>query len=501
MAGVYHLVIICALCRKKLIPKIFSFNFVMCFSLCISILVGYFFYNADCYYTTFIFNPFNPNTFRHRFPLELPYHLFSNTTFSDHVKKNVVNQLSSPVPPIVHFVWCSHGHFQFQHYLGVLSSLMFLKPTVIYFHYVDKLPFLDKDGYYQFFMDLKRDIPVFIVDTVNSDACSVFVNTRLHFIFHLLNKDGGIFMGDSVVITQAISTERDFLIALGRENSIDLVLMKKGFLETANFTLLSIPQFLLSLKAFIIECVKCCSLPVANIPCVVAYEEIFPVLVWEMKNDFGRLARSLVYGKSETLKAKRGHTLIPNIVHYVSLGNNKMKYFSYLSMLSALYILNADMVYVHGDREPHGLYWAKLKNHQRVIFIKREFPGAVFSEPIVKYASHASDYLRADLLIRYGGVYMDWDVIWVNPISELRNYETVICPDFPHTGAFPDVFNFGVLLAASGSQYLRFFLESYHHYLDDHWSYNAIHMPYKVYEKHPDLVHVDRHLQVRLCAV
>ena len=109
-----------------------------------------------------------------------------------------------------------------------------------------------------------------------------------------------------------------------------------------------------------------------------------------------------------------------------------------------------------------------------------------------------SDYWRGDILIRYGGIYMDWDVMWVNPIPEdLRRYETVACADFPATGAFPDVFNMGVLLAAKGSKYLRFFLESYHHYLDSHWSYNAIHMPYKVYEKHPDLLLVNRHLQVR----
>ena len=412
-----------------------------------------------------------------------------------------VELLAAPVAPIAHFIWCNQGYFQFQNYLSVLSAFKLLKPTAIYFHYTE-LPELDSDGYYQFFNDLRQDLPNLVLESVSSSmACSNTVNTRFKFVLDLLNRDGGIFIGESTLLAESLSgfRKRSFSIA-SSGNSLDVVMMKKGFLDSRT-SWPDITELLREEEDSRFSCVTHTSYRISgNIPCAFVSKQIFPVDIWELGTDFGKLARWLSHGKTEILKPKPANsTVVPNIVHYVWLGDNTLKYFSYLSLLSALYVLNADMVYIHGDVEPRGPHWANIKGHKRVTFVNRDFPGAIFAEPIVRYASHASDYWRGDLLIRYGGIYMDWDVIWVNPIpQELRRYETVACADFPATGAFPDVFNMGVLLAGQGSQYLRYFLESYHHYLDGHWSYNAIHMPYKVYEKHPDLLLVNRHLQVGL---
>ena len=457
------------------------------------------FYTRGCRHTKVIYNTDRADSFRHGHPPRLPSHYLAETHFGKEATDTAVDLLAAPVAPIVHFIWCNAGYFQYQNYLSVLSAFKFLKPTVIHFHY-EVMPDLDPDGYYQFFMDMKRDLPNLVLESVSSSkACSSSVDTKFKFVLELLNRDGGMYVGESTVLAESLARFRKKTFSLAAsEGSVDVVMMERGFLDSRT----SMPNLheLLQEKTSGFSCATDAAYKVSpDMPCVTLSKEIFPVNVWELESDFGQLARWVTHGKTSILKPKPANsTVIPNIVHYVWLGDNNFKYFSYLSLLSALYVLKVDMVYIHGDIEPKGKHWQKIKRHKRVTFVNRDVPGAIFAEPIVKFLSHASDYWRGDLLIRYGGVYMDWDVIWVNPIpEELRRFDTVACADFPATGAFPDVFNMGVLLAGQGSQYLRFFLESYHHYLDGHWSYNAIHMPYKVYEKHPELLLVNRHLQVR----
>lgn len=476
-----------------------------CLMLCILIPYNFMFYSRGCRHTKILYDPDHPHSYTLGHPQHLPDHLFPQINIDNDTARNTFELLASAVPPVVHFVWCDQGYFQYQNYLSVVSALKYLKPTTIYFHYKQE-PELDRDGYYQFYADLKQMLPNLVLRPLRtfSGGCSDSVRTKMDFIIDLLGTNGGAYINQNVLVTNSLLSQRKQTLKFATaSDSIALVLMPSG--SKSKQTKPDVDSVLRDPinGQYRFVCADHEKYDKSSgTSCVFVTKQIFPVDVFELVGDFGSLARWVGFGKTELLKpAPANTTVIPNVVHYVWLGDRPFKYFSYLSLLSSLYVLKADMVYIHGDIEPKGSLWDKIKSSQRVKFAVRDFPAAIFSEPIVKFASHASDYLRGDVLLRYGGIYMDWDVLWVNPLPDrLRRYETVMCPDFPATGAFPDVFNMGVLLAAPGSWYLRFFLESYKHYLDSHWSYNAIHMPYKVYEKHADLVYIDRHLQV-ICAV
>ncbi|KAK7490473.1 hypothetical protein BaRGS_00018259 [Batillaria attramentaria] len=474
-----------------------------CVLICLLIPYNFMFYSRGCRHTKVLYNPDRPDTFHHGYPKHLPDHLFPEVSVNTDPAMQALELLASPVPPVVHFVWCDRDYFQFQNYISILAAVKLLKPASIYFHYMQE-PELDVDGYYQFYMDLKQMLPNLIQKPLASfsQGCSEDIQTKMDFIVDLLKPDGGIYINENTVITDSLTRHRkEHFNYATHSNTLALVLMSSTFAEQTKPGDVSVVNDKRE-GGIKFSCASYSQYRKGqDVHCAFVTKQIFPADIFESMDDFGSLARWVAYGRTDLLKpAPANTTVIPNIVHYVWLGDRPFKYFYYLSLLSSLYILNADMVFIHGDIKPKGPYWDKIKSHKRVTFSVRDFPAAIFTEPIVKFASHASDYLRGDVLIRYGGIYMDWDVLWVNPIpNHLRRYETVMCPDFPATGAFPDVFNMGVLLAAQGSHYLRFFLESYHHYLDSHWSYNAIHIPYKVYEKHADLVYVDRHLQV-ICA-
>ena len=69
--------------------------------------------------------------------------------------------------------------------------------------------------------------------------------------------------------------------------------------------------------------------------------------------------------------------------------------------------------------------------------------------------SHISNTWRADILVKYGGVYIDTDAIVVRPLSkELRAYDAVLSYDWPDWDPpFPNVINNGISVARRGSRF------------------------------------------------
>ena len=454
--------------------------------------------------STFLFGePVSVSKEKHGHIMNFPEHHFVKEQFSKGAYPVKENLMSMTIPLTVHFLWCNQQHFQFQNYLSVLSAYKFLLPVEIIFHYRWE-PELDSVAYYQFYEDLLRDIPVFFAKPLEDRSiCTNDISDKVTHIARLLNKYGGIYIDVNTILSQNLNPLREKRFSYivksvsnkDESQNILLMLMGKNVLSSD----LSIEQLLSNPT---LSCTSPSSYSTTNKAlCVHVGQEMFPVDIFELQTEFGQLTRWVGYGTNSVLHPQpHNHPVIPNIVHYVWLGSHTFSFFSYLSLLSSLHVFKADTVYIHGNQYPKGKYWDRVKRNDRVKFIFREVPSTVFGHIIGAKLSHASDFIRVDVLLRYGGIYLDWDVLWVNSIPEsLRKYDFIACADWPKTGSYPDVFNMGLIAASNQSLFLQYFMESFRHYIDSHWSYNAIHMPYKVYEKHPDKLLHHRHLQV-ICA-
>jgi hypothetical protein len=81
-----------------------------------------------------------------------------------------------------------------------------------------------------------------------------------------------------------------------------------------------------------------------------------------------------------------------------------------------------------------------------------------------KYPSMTSDIIRLKMLYKWGGVYSDFDVIWLKPMSEFYRVNCIGDPfDFDTTDCF---FNFwhghhnnSNIVSFPGTEYLKFFME------------------------------------------
>lgn len=114
---------------------------------------------------------------------------------------------------------------------------------------------------------------------------------------------------------------------------------------------------------------------------------------------------------------------IPPYVHYVfglspPSPANEFNFIHYLCLTSALVELNPQIVYFHYRFEPTSWYWSRFKleversETTRLEMVQERDVTEVFGNPVEHYA-HKADVLRLEALQKYGGVYLDADVLVV----------------------------------------------------------------------------------------
>jgi hypothetical protein len=114
------------------------------------------------------------------------------------------------------------------------------------------------------------------------------------------------------------------------------------------------------------------------------------------------------------------------------------------------------------------------------------------------WAALQSDIIRVDLMIKYGGIYTDTDAIWVRGLTdEERGYDAVASYDWVDwSWPFPDSVNFGISYGKRTAPFWRIFRDSMRRLRNDIHGFTGVMMPYKLLEKYPHLLHIDRRLQV-----
>lgn len=235
-----------------------------------------------------------------------------------------------------------------------------------------------------------------------------------------------------------------------------------------------------------------------NKPLCVNPGGFFPKDIWELDNSFGRLVRRIFYGSPEIrLPQQRYDVLIPNIAHIVWIGGGPMDFLFYMGVISLIYVAEVDMVYIHGNLPPTGPYWNRIRHHPQLTLVYREVPLSIYGTR-VEVLSHITDIWRVDFMLKYGGIYVDTDTAFVRPLDkDIRAYDAVGTYDWTYWNhPFPDTINFGVAIGKKNAKYWHLFQESMRWFKDDDWAWNGLRQPYKIKERHPELVKIDPRLQV-----
>lgn len=117
--------------------------------------------------------------------------------------------------------------------------------------------------------------------------------------------------------------------------------------------------------------------------------------------------------------------MIPNNLHYVHLSNSgrPWKLHHYLSVKSAYIRGGFDSITIWVDTIPEGKWWDLTKEMVKVQQVIP--PTEIFGKPIIQEA-HKSDVIRLQVLIQYGGIYVDTDTIFVKSFKDLLDNKVVL---------------------------------------------------------------------------
>ena len=407
------------------------------------------------------------------------------------------------VPNTVHYVWCHKHTIRYEHYLSILSAWKFLRPDIIEFHHLHNIS--DTDIYNMWLRELKQQIPGLLVEKLPEHWDYEEYGCGVHFGIAVLHDRGGIYIGENVTFVKSVRDLRQNNFTIGLSTRADAIsfLMSiekdKRLRKLANLKHngeLSFDSFNGTIVCDVINGGRRMSSN-EDSQCI-ELSEIHPADIMHLNTTVGAIARKLTYGSSDVVKTRQllpGK--IPKYVHLVWYHRKEMTFMMYLSVRSALVILNPEKVFIHGDKELKGDYFDKIKRDPRVVQIYREIPKHIYGHSVL-FTQHRSDIIRADVLLKYGGIYMDWDVLWLKPIDALieTRYDAIVNFDHSSRQEYPDSMNLGVFLAKKNSHFVRYWQDSLRNYKTHDFYHNALELPYKTYEKYPHTVHVEKHLQV-----
>lgn len=178
--------------------------------------------------------------------------------------------------------------------------------------------------------------------------------------------------------------------------------------------------------------------------------------------------------------------VVPNIVHFVKLGDEPLGFVEVVCMRAAALQQRPEALMIHCDNcesVKKAPYWDLVKDIPGLALRSIEQPKDIFG---VKFGwiQHASDIVRIRVLMEYGGIYLDSDSYLVTSLDSYRRYEMSI-------GWHPGE-NVGiqVLVAHKNARYLRLWYNSYRAYRPDLWYWNGGELPTTMFLiPKPDLVH------------
>jgi hypothetical protein len=176
---------------------------------------------------------------------------------------------------------------------------------------------------------------------------------------------------------------------------------------------------------------------------------------------------------------------IPNLVHYVWLVADpavfSLSFAFFISAYSSHLFLHPDRIYIHTDVAPDVWDRAKASGDawtKRVLNLPGVTPNFVSTPRVTSLGAEIdtfgakSDFLRADALRTFGGLYLDTDAIPLRDLAPLRHtgFANVVGGAVAIAPKFTGFVNTGVWLSRPHSSLAEIFYEAMHAFYNGVWA-------------------------------
>jgi len=187
--------------------------------------------------------------------------------------------------------------------------------------------------------------------------------------------------------------------------------------------------------------------------------------------------------------------MIPKTIHFIfglSEDFAKMPFslYHYLAALSAK-VTNKDYeIVIHYYYEPvNNEWWERCKQIAKMDKL-RSSPTSIYGK-IIKHCAHKADFVRVEILLVEGGVYLDMDTICI------KSFDPVLI--------FPEKFVMGleiwngqiiglcnaVIISEKNASFLQSWRDRFIDFNPDDWNKISVQTPFKLAVKYPHLIHIE----------
>lgn len=175
---------------------------------------------------------------------------------------------------------------------------------------------------------------------------------------------------------------------------------------------------------------------------------------------------------------------IPSIVHFiVGIADEKnvsqhfqsttpFSFFNYLVILAARRHLRPKQLLIHFNDEPNTFWWNQTKHDTEInaTLMKTRLVSKIFGNSVYHHA-HRSDILRLEILMKYGGIYLDTDVLTFQSLDLLLNVSDVVMAYETTEDTF--ICN-AVILAKRNAVFLKRIYDAYQSYNPKCWACQSV---------------------------
>jgi len=121
--------------------------------------------------------------------------------------------------------------------------------------------------------------------------------------------------------------------------------------------------------------------------------------------------------------------IVPNIYHFILTNSKELTDEQYLTILSVVHYQKPSLVFLHhlDAGSLKGKYWQKLIDKFGSIIRTNQvkLKNKIF-EQVIQVAKHSFDILKLEILMFYGGVFIDENVYLTESLEKYRRFEMVV---------------------------------------------------------------------------
>lgn len=176
-------------------------------------------------------------------------------------------------------------------------------------------------------------------------------------------------------------------------------------------------------------------------------------------------------------------SLIPNEFHFIfglspDFGGRPFSLVHYVAIAACQQVNKPTRINMFYEYLPQGEWWERAR--PMLTLRKVRAPDSIHGRPIVSFA-HKADVMRLHILKELGGVYLDIDVICIEPFTDLRHNDCVLGEELG-----VGLCN-AVILSKPEATFISLWLAGYSSFSNGQWNEHSVKLPSRLAQGRKDI--------------